>query len=92
MTNTPGWHHLRKRVHLICFLAFLALPFFNVVRFDIPRQRFYFAGFLAPVVTGYILEWGHENWDLTFYVSAAIYLMGIVCWAFLDSNERLETA
>ena len=51
-----------------------------------------FAGFLAPVVTGYILEWGHENWDLTFYVSAAIYLMGIVCWAFLDSNERLETA
>jgi MFS family permease len=51
-----------------------------------------FAGFLAPVVTGYILEWGHENWDLTFYVSAAIYLMGIVCWAFLDSSERLETA
>jgi sugar phosphate permease len=50
-----------------------------------------FAGFLAPVVTGYILEWGHKNWDLTFYVSAAIYLMGIVCWAFLDSNERLET-
>lgn len=45
MTNTPGWHHLRKRVHLICFLAFLALPFFNVVRFDIPRQRFYFAGY-----------------------------------------------
>ncbi len=24
---------------------FLALPFFNVVRFDIPRQRFYFAGY-----------------------------------------------
>lgn len=50
------------------------------------------AGFLAPVVTGFILDWGHENWDLTFYVSAAIYLMGIVCWAFLDSGERLEPA
>ena len=24
--------------------VFLALPFLNVVRFDIPRQRFYFAG------------------------------------------------
>jgi MFS family permease len=39
------WHPLRKRVHLFCFLAFLALPFLNLVRFDIPRQRFYFAGY-----------------------------------------------
>ncbi len=38
------WHHLRKRVHLICFAIFLILPFFNIVRFDIPHQRFYFAG------------------------------------------------
>jgi cytochrome c oxidase accessory protein FixG len=43
MTNS--WHHLRKRIHLFCFLAFAALPFFNIVRFDIPRQRFYFAGY-----------------------------------------------
>jgi len=41
----PGYHRLRKRVHLVCFLIFLLLPFFNVVRFDIPRQRFYFAGY-----------------------------------------------
>jgi cytochrome c oxidase accessory protein FixG len=39
-----SFHRLRKTVHLICFLVFLALPFLNVVRFDIPRQRFYFAG------------------------------------------------
>jgi len=39
------WHRLRKRVHLVCFLIFLALPFCNVVRFDIPRQRFYFFGY-----------------------------------------------
>jgi len=39
------WHRARKTVHLLCFLAFLALPFLNVVRFDIPRQRFYFAGY-----------------------------------------------
>lgn len=36
---------LRKRIHLICFLIFVALPFFDVMRFDIPRQRFYFAGY-----------------------------------------------
>jgi len=40
-----SWHGLRKRVHLICFLIFVALPFFNVMRFDIPRQRFYFIGY-----------------------------------------------
>jgi len=39
-----NWHRLRKRVHLLCFAIFLALPFLNVVRFDIPRERFYFAG------------------------------------------------
>jgi polyferredoxin len=40
-----NWHRLRKRIHLICFLIFLVLPFFNVIRFDIPRQRFYFFGY-----------------------------------------------
>ena len=40
-----NWHQLRKRAHLICFLIFLVLPFANVVRFDIPRQRFYFFGY-----------------------------------------------
>lgn len=39
-----SYHRLRKTVHALCFLIFLALPFLNVVRFDIPRQRFYFAG------------------------------------------------
>lgn len=40
-----NYHKTRKAIHLACFLLFLALPFFNVIRFDIPRQRFYFAGF-----------------------------------------------
>jgi cytochrome c oxidase accessory protein FixG len=40
-----NWHHLRKRIHLICFLIFLALPFCNIIRCDIPRQRFYFFGY-----------------------------------------------
>jgi cytochrome c oxidase accessory protein FixG len=37
-------HRRRRRIHLFFFLVFCALPFFNVVRFDIPKQRFYFAG------------------------------------------------
>ena len=37
-------HRERRRIHLFFFLVFCALPFFNVMRFDIPKQRFYFAG------------------------------------------------
>src|ERR1051325_5423945 len=40
-----NWHRLRKRVHAACFLAFLAVPFLDIARFDIPRQRFYFFGY-----------------------------------------------
>src|SRR5579883_3633550 len=42
---TRSFHRLRKAVHLVCFLIFLALPFLDVMRFDIPRQRFYCFGY-----------------------------------------------
>ena len=38
------YKRIRKRFHLAFFLAFVAAPFSNLMRFDIPRQRFYFAG------------------------------------------------
>jgi ACS family glucarate transporter-like MFS transporter len=47
-------------------------------------------GAMAPLVIGYILSWTHSNWNLTFYVSATIYLMGIVCWRFLDPVTPIE--
>jgi cytochrome c oxidase accessory protein FixG len=61
-----SWHHARKTVHLACFLGFLALPFLNVVRADIPRQRFYFAG--------------HELWINEFGIIffALMFLMFLV--------------
>lgn len=40
-----NWHRLRKQAHLICTVLFVALPFLKVIRFDIPRQRFYFFGY-----------------------------------------------
>ncbi len=39
------YRRIRKRIHLVFFLLFVAAPFSNLMRFDIPRQRFYFAGF-----------------------------------------------
>jgi len=47
-------------------------------------------GAISPLAIGYILRWTNNNWNLTFYVSAAVYLMGIVCWRFLDSVTPLE--
>ena len=38
------YHKFRKTIHLICVLIFVTLPFFNIMRFDIPRQRFYVFG------------------------------------------------
>jgi MFS family permease len=49
-----------------------------------------FAGFLAPVMIGHLLEWTHANWNLTFYVSAGVYLTGIVFWSLFDSVTPLE--
>ena len=47
-------------------------------------------GALSPLAIGYILRWTDNNWNLTFYVSALIYLGGILCWKFLDPVKPLE--
>jgi MFS family permease len=47
-------------------------------------------GALCPFVIGLILKWTDNNWNLTFYVSAVVYLLGIVCWKFLDPVTPLE--
>jgi cytochrome c oxidase accessory protein FixG len=38
------YHKFRNTIHLICVLIFVALPFSNLMRFDIPRQRFFIFG------------------------------------------------
>ena len=39
-----GYHRIRKTVQTICVTLFILLPLFDVMRFDIVRQRFYFFG------------------------------------------------
>lgn len=43
--RTFSYHRLRKLLHLVCVIIFFALPFANLMRFDIPHQRFYFFGY-----------------------------------------------
>jgi MFS family permease len=45
-------------------------------------------GALSPVAIPYILLWT-GNWALTFYVSSAIYLIGGLCWLFVDAHTPL---
>jgi MFS transporter, ACS family, glucarate transporter len=47
------------------------------------------AGGCSPLVVGYLLAWTTNDWMLTFYVSAAIYMLGGVCWLFLDSHTPI---
>lgn len=46
-------------------------------------------GFVSPIVLGYIVG-GTGNWNLTFYVTAVIYVGGALCWWFLDPTTPLE--
>ena len=48
------------------------------------------AGGFSPVVVAYLLAWTANDWTLTFYVSAAIYSLGAVCWLLLDPVTSLE--
>ena len=50
------------------------------------------AGFVSPTMVAYILLWTGRNWIITFYVSAAIYFIGAVCWLFIDSVTPLDRA
>jgi len=48
------------------------------------------AGGVAPVAVGYILKFTDHNWRITFWVSAAIYLLGALSWGWIDPVAPLE--
>ena len=47
-------------------------------------------GALSPMIVGYILTWNPGNWTLTFYVSSGIYLMGALCWLWVDPTKPVS--
>jgi MFS transporter, ACS family, glucarate transporter len=51
-----------------------------------------FAAGLAPVIVDTLLEWNGGNWTQTLCVSAVVYLVGFVCWLFIDPVTPLEPA
>jgi nitrate/nitrite transporter NarK len=47
-------------------------------------------GVVSPLVVAYILTNTNNNWNLTFYVSAAVYFAGIFFWLGLDPVTPME--
>ena len=88
------YHPLRKRIHLVCFLVFVLLPFTNLMRVDIPRERFYFAG-----VELWINEFGiifFATMLLMFLVAASAIVYGRIfcsyaCPQMIFSEASQET-
>ncbi|MBS1791455.1 MAG: 4Fe-4S binding protein [Acidobacteria bacterium] len=87
------YHRYRRIIQFSCFLIFMALPFFNVMRFDIPRQRFYFAGYEL-----WINEFGILFFSMLFmlYVVAAASMLygriycGYFCPQMIFSEASLK--
>jgi MFS family permease len=48
------------------------------------------AGAISPLAIGYLLLWTNNNWSFTFYVSAAVYSLGAICWLFIDAVTPIE--
>ena len=49
-----------------------------------------FGGMSGPLVVGLVLQYTNRDWQLAFAISSAIYLLGAICWLFIDPVTPLE--
>ena len=47
-------------------------------------------GAISPMVIGYVLQWTGNNWNLTFYIAAAVYAGGFYAGCFWIRRRRLR--
>ena len=47
-------------------------------------------GAVGPVVVGYILDYMNHDWMLAFWISAAIYMLGGLCWLLIDPVTPID--
>jgi cytochrome c oxidase accessory protein FixG len=76
-----SYHRLRKAVHVLCVIVFIALPLSNLMRFDIPRQRFSFFGYELMISEFGILFF--SLMFLMFVIAAMAMLYGRVYCGYL---------
>jgi len=49
-------------------------------------------GAVGPVVVAYVLQYMNRNWTLTFGLSAIVYLIGGLCWIWIDPVTPIARA
>jgi len=76
-----AYHRFRKVIHAICVVIFFALPFANLMRADIPHQRFYFFGYELWISEFSIIFF--SLMFLMFIVAAMAMLYGRVYCGYL---------
>ncbi|MGO8797359.1 MAG: 4Fe-4S dicluster domain-containing protein [Candidatus Sulfotelmatobacter sp.] len=76
-----SYHRFRKVLHFLCVIVFFALPFANLMRFDIPHQRFYFFGWELWISEFSIIFF--SLMFLMFIVAAMAMLYGRVYCGYL---------
>jgi len=47
-------------------------------------------GSLAPILTGYLLA-RPGGWEMNFWISSGVYLLGLCCWLFMDPVTPVST-
>jgi hypothetical protein len=50
------------------------------------------AGFVAPMMGGYILQQTNNDWNIFLYVMAGVYFAGTFCWPLIDPVTPLFDA
>lgn len=48
------------------------------------------AGFVAPWAGGWIVQQTGGDWNVFLYTMAGVYLLGLLCWPFIDPVTPLE--
>lgn len=46
------------------------------------------AGVLSPIIVGTSVQW-FGSWSAPLYLAAALYVLGAVCWGWIDPRNRL---
>jgi nitrate/nitrite transporter NarK len=47
-------------------------------------------GALAPMIVPFVLKATNGNWSANFWMFAAVYAVGGLCWLFIDPVTPLE--
>jgi len=47
-------------------------------------------GALAPMIVPFVLKAAHGDWNANFWMFAAVYALGAICWLFIDPVTPLE--